>query len=203
MKYERTIDVRENTTEVTSPLVRVKLSLDRNEIKKLYNEHLETIKRKRKFNGFRTGKVPNYVVEQRFGQGAINAVITNLVHDSIRTVAKEHGDTILMKPFFSIDSEKANPEEDLMVDAAYLRKVDGLTTEGVTAVGPTGEPGLKGDEGESRSAAPAFLKSDKLSEAPQIHMTLPRQFGKSFAITHDEPAYIPDIPSENNSTSLE
>lgn len=143
MKYERTIVVQKDETEEASPLVKVILTMEEAEILTPYVAILNRIKRTHKFNGFRPGKVPNAIVEAKFGRTAMDTVITDNVNDFIRQIAKEHGDTVLFKPIISPDAKQPNPEDTLVLEVIYFRKV---VSEG--GVGPDGVEGEKGPEGD-------------------------------------------------------
>lgn len=132
MKYERNVQIAEGQSEENSPAVKVIMTIDQKELEAPYNEYLNRIKRSRKFNGFRPGKVPDYIVEGKYGKEATNYVVTAMVESNIRDIAKEHGDKVLFRPVFypfkKPDVINDAATGDMVFEVIYFRKIDDAST---------------------------------------------------------------------------
>lgn len=173
MKYERIVQVNEGKTEETSPVVKITLTVEQEELVAPYNAYLERIKRTRKFNGFRPGKVPNYIVEGKFGKEATSYAITNIVEYHVRTIAKEHNDKVMFRPIFQPAQNQVlgDEKQPMVFDVVYFRKVADDQS-----VGPVGE-----------THTPVFMNNPDMADVPKADLILPETSGEWKPITPVSP----------------
>ena len=96
---------------------RIKVSVPDAEVKAQIRERMAKLSREVKLKGFRPGKVPLNVVQEKFGSSVRSEVIQNIVQSTLEETVKKHELTIAGRP--SIESLASENDQNLEFVATF------------------------------------------------------------------------------------
>jgi trigger factor len=105
-------------------------------IEEAYNKQLGIASRKAKIDGFRPGKVPAKIIEERFGPSVRYEVVDKMIRETLPEAIKQENLEVAGPP--SIESVKAEPQQDMEYEvmlevfpAIELKSLEGKAVEKV------------------------------------------------------------------------
>lgn len=111
------------------------------DVKNAYQKKVMDLSRSASIKGFRPGKVPVSVVEQKFGRGILHEIAAELIDSSFQTQLQTHNIKIAGAPHIDFDHKKLNHNESFEYVAKFevYPHIQLKNLQGVTVESPEGE----------------------------------------------------------------
>jgi len=125
------------SVETTSAVERrMTIGIPSEDVEPKIQSRLKSMARKTKVNGFRPGKVPVRVIEQKYGNGVRQEVLGEILQSSFSDALAQENLNLVGEPIFDLNSEIKNIEQGLSYTVTFevypeitTLHVDGLTIE--------------------------------------------------------------------------
>jgi trigger factor len=125
------------SVETTSAVERrMTIGIPSEDVEPKIQSRLKSMARKTKVNGFRPGKVPVRVIEQKYGNGVRQEVLGEILQSSFSDALAQENLNLVGEPIFDLNSDIKNIEQGLSYTVTFevypeitTLHVDGLTIE--------------------------------------------------------------------------
>jgi len=127
-----------NVEKLSTLECQLNVTVPAEEVSQAYKKRLDKIASTAKIDGFRPGKVPTHVIEQRFGKGVAAEVANDLLQESFETAIEEHKLRVAGMP--NIDAPELDKSKEFAYSAKFevypeieLKQLDGQNVEQIDA----------------------------------------------------------------------
>ena len=106
-----------NVEKLSTVECQLNVTVSVEEVSSAYQTHLKKIATSAKIDGFRPGKVPAHLIEQRFGKGVAAEVASELLQGSFEKAVEEHKLRVAGQP--TIDAPELNKNQPYVYSAKF------------------------------------------------------------------------------------
>jgi len=125
------------SVETTSTIERrMTIGVPREHVESKIQSRFKSLAHQTKINGFRPGKAPLRVIEQKYGQKVRDEIVNEVMHTTFKEALEQEKITPISKAIFDLKGDAANSNEDLSYTATFevypeiaTLHVDGLVVE--------------------------------------------------------------------------
>ena len=108
------------SVETTSTIERrLTIGVPRKHVESKIQSRFKSLAHQTKINGFRPGKAPRRVIEQKYGQKVRDEIVNEVMHTTFKEALEQEKITPISKAIFDLKGDAANSNEDLSYTATF------------------------------------------------------------------------------------